>query len=91
MFGHTLPLVYTGDTLEASKNVKITATIRGVKLSYSGLNRLYLYKPKGGMIDLVDEFTRLSPGEGDDMQSLFYHKLEYLLKTFNGHADRLIR
>lgn len=61
-FGHSLPLVYTGELRQSIQRPEIRATSKGVKVVLSGSQKANL-RPKGGRIRMADELRVISDAE----------------------------
>lgn len=66
-FGHTLPLVFTGEGRRLTKVARITSTSKGVKVRMVSA-RKFNFKPVGGRIDMADELRRVSRDEKDAIE-----------------------
>jgi hypothetical protein len=89
-FGHTLPLVWTGETRDMSRTANITATSRGVRIKYS-LPMHVNFTPKGHRHPMVQEFLAVSDRERTELGDLFQITLNRLLRNFHGSSSRRIR
>jgi hypothetical protein len=89
-FGHTLPLVWSGETRAASGTAKITATSRGVRIAYAGMPPIHMYKPKTRRRSVQDDFLYVSPAEITELNRHFQIVLARALRSYNRSSTRRI-
>jgi hypothetical protein len=77
-FGHTLPLVYTGELREMSKTANIQPTASGVHVALSRANKANWHNPNS-QIDMRDELTRVSDEEAKLLAEVHAETTERLL------------
>lgn len=73
-FGHTKPLVYTGQSMHATALRDIRPRHDGVKIHLHA--PLFNFRPKGGRIDLNLEMTALTAGEVEQLSRVFNEHLQ---------------
>lgn len=88
-FGHTLPLVFTGQSRQLTRIRDIRATSKGVRIVMRapGLNR----RPRGGRINLREEMTRVSIRERDALVKRFDRQLGTKLRRLKASETVTIR
>jgi hypothetical protein len=61
-FGHTLPLVFSGDLANKSTINRVESSASGVRVILTGANKANFHNPNSH-INMRDELTRISQGE----------------------------
>jgi len=90
-WGHTDPLVWSGETRELSSRGNIAATGNGVRLTYPSLRKLNQFKPKsksGIEIDMIEEFQTVSQEEREIIAQLWIVQMERFLRSYRGGGSR---
>ncbi len=85
---HTLPLVWAGEAggaLSLSRSANVDARIGGVKLNYTGLQKLHLKNPKSP-IDMVKEFTTISDAENRELEEVWIKEFERQANAYKNYG-----
>lgn len=88
MSGHQRPLVWTGISEKAAERLSLKSTSQGVTVHVPAprLN----WRPGGGTMNLADEMTRISEGEGRDITKFVEETLTRAMESQPGVTVRRI-
>lgn len=78
-FGHTYPLVFTGESRRLSGIMDIRATSRGVRVVMR--TRALNFRPKGWTGTMADELRKVTPAEQSELGRVFINTLEARLAS----------
>lgn len=88
-YKHTNPLQYSGRTKRLVKLASISSTSSGGKAAYPGANTLN-FRPKGGTINMAEEFRRKTPKEMFALASHYNRLLHRLMNADQSTETRSI-
>ncbi len=88
-FGHTKPLVLTGETFRLSNTHQVRATAKGVTVAYNSLRKLN-FKARGSKVNMRAEFETISPSEEKHMTELMVNSIERKLRTAARNGGSLV-
>jgi len=83
-FGHTLPLVFTGELREMSGTANIQPTAKGVRVALSRANKANWHNPHS-QIDMREELTRVSDAEARLLAEVPDEAMQKMLDHINAH------
>lgn len=81
-WGHRRPLEWSGETRRKVRYANINNTSKGCRVAYPGASKLN-FRPKGGRINMADEFRRLLPTEIDKLAAGFDTSYEFQMGRDN--------
>lgn len=81
-WGHRRPMEWSGDTRRNVRYANINNTSKGCRVAYPGANKLN-YRPRGGRINMADEFRRLLPEEINKLAEKFDTSYEFQMGRDN--------
>lgn len=76
---HTRPLEWSGETRRRVRACAISTTSKGCRVAYSGASKLN-FRPRGGNINMADEFRRLIPDEIQRLAARYDRALDAALR-----------
>lgn len=76
--GHTLPLVWSGDTRRAVRFASISSTAKEGRAAYRGANKLNFRHPKS-QVRAAEEFRRHTNAEAVELARVFDRRLDHYL------------
>jgi hypothetical protein len=77
-FGHTKPLVYTGELEQASRQTTIYPSFKGVRIALPGARKANLQNPRSS-IDMPEELKTVSGREVDQLAKVHEQAMQQLL------------
>lgn len=81
-FGHTLPLVYSGELRDNSTIASIHATYKGVRVALPWAQKAN-FRYAGSDINMAQELTRVSPAEERILAEVFDDELQRQIDSFH--------
>ena len=83
--GHTLPLVWSGDSREESRNKNVRATRNGVAVTM--MVQTFNYTNPRSPIKMRDEFTKVTQQETQNLTEVGTGSVEKQLRRFKGRRN----
>lgn len=74
-YGHSNPLVFSGESRELSRARAIRATSHGVRIVMPSVRKLN-FTPKGGRIKMADELRTVSAAEIKQLEAIAQHVID---------------
>lgn len=81
--GHTYPLEFTGETRRLVRTANITSTSKGGRVAYRGARKFNFRNPKS-QINMVEEFSRVTRSEADELTRFYDADLDKRLNSYTG-------
>jgi hypothetical protein len=76
---HTNPLQWSGETRRNVRHANIYTTSKGARVAYAGARKLN-FRPRGGSINMAQEFRKLLPDEIDRLAREFDTQYESAMR-----------